>query len=84
MASFCLHWSWGWRSSSKCYAEAAIRFDTVVSLRSELQHLEASLDTMVIEPDEQRVVCCWRASFPCPRQFLHIDYVRIKELERTA
>ncbi len=36
------------------------------------------LDMVVIEPDEKRVSLTWRASFPCPRQFLQIEAVRVR------
>jgi len=35
------------------------------------------LDTVVIEPDEKRISLTWRASFPCPRQFLRIEAVEV-------
>jgi hypothetical protein len=50
-----------------------------VLLRGEETSHRPVLDTVVIEPDEQRVVVCWRATVPCPRQFLFIDRVRVRE-----
>ncbi|MFO0552218.1 MAG: DUF2169 domain-containing protein [Polyangiaceae bacterium] len=38
----------------------------------------AQLDTVVIEPDLERVLCTWRAVVPCPRSFLKIERVRVK------
>jgi hypothetical protein len=32
---------------------------------------------VVIEPDEKRVSLTWRASFPCPRQFMQIEAVLV-------
>ncbi len=40
----------------------------------------AALDTVVIEPDERRVMLTWRAMIPCGRAFLSIDWVRIREV----
>ena len=33
------------------------------------------LDTVVIEPDERRVLLTWRVTAPCPKTFLYIDTV---------
>jgi hypothetical protein len=41
--------------------------------------IPAALDTVLIEPDAQRVVLTWRATAPCPRSFLYIERVRIAE-----
>lgn len=38
------------------------------------------LDTLTIEPDAQRVLCTWKTTFACPRRFLYIDLIRIREL----
>ena len=40
-----------------------------------------ALDTVVIEPDEERLLLIWRAAIPCSREFLHIRNVFIKEAE---
>jgi hypothetical protein len=37
------------------------------------------LDTLHIEPDERRVVLSWRTTFRCPRAFLYIDEILIRE-----
>jgi hypothetical protein len=39
-----------------------------------------TMDTVIIEPDEMRILLVWRATVPCFRQFLYIDRVRIKEV----
>jgi hypothetical protein len=39
----------------------------------------AALDTVVIEPDERRVLMTWRARIPCGRAFLYIDRVHVRE-----
>jgi hypothetical protein len=43
--------------------------------------LRANLDTVVIEPDLDRVLCVWRAVHPCPRKLLQIERVTVKELQ---
>ncbi len=35
------------------------------------------LDTVLVEPDEERIVLTWRGSFRCPRQFLRIEAVGV-------
>lgn len=37
------------------------------------------LSTLLIEPDEARVIAIWRVTVPCPRRFLYIDRVRVRE-----
>lgn len=39
----------------------------------------ANLDTLVIEPDLERVLCVWRAVVPCPRRLLQIERVTVTE-----
>jgi hypothetical protein len=46
-----------------------------VWLRGKPSRHRPVLDTVVIEPDERRVSLTWRASFPCPRQFLQVEAV---------
>lgn len=38
----------------------------------------ATLDTVIIEPDEQRVQLVWRATIPAQRKFLSIDWLAVK------
>lgn len=37
------------------------------------------LETVLFEPDEGRLCCTWKATFPCPRRFLYIEQVRIRD-----
>lgn len=41
---------------------------------------DPALDTVVMEPDENRITLTWRARIPCPRKLLFIDRVKIKEV----
>jgi hypothetical protein len=54
-----------------------------LDIRSSIRGVEsghaAVLDTLVIEPDERRVLVTWRATVPCPRAFLFIEWVRVAE-----
>ena len=61
-----------------------LRFEIKTSVKAEVGTLEPSLDTVLIEPDEKSVVVSWKATLACPRKFLLIDYVRVRELERLA
>lgn len=38
----------------------------------------ATLDTVIIEPDENRVQLIWRATIPARRKFLSIDWLAVK------
>jgi len=40
---------------------------------------DAALDTVCIEPEENRVVLAWRATIPCPGEFLLIDVLKVEE-----
>jgi len=56
------------------------RLEVTVDIRGERSAPAAVLDTVLIEPDDGRVVCTWKATLPCPRRFLDIDRVRIREV----
>lgn len=55
-------------------------FEIAVWIKTKRQDHTPVLDTVVIEPDENRLLLTWRASVPCPREFLYIDAIRIKEI----
>ena len=61
-----------------------LRFEVRAEIRGEVQLLETSIDTLLIEPDEQRLSLTWKATLPCPRALLLVSYIRIRELERFA
>lgn len=42
--------------------------------------LSPRIDTLILEPDERRLTLTWRATFRCPRSFLYIDDVLIREV----
>ena len=48
-------------------------------LRGGREEAEARMDTVLIEPDEKRVLVTWRATIPVFRQFIYIDHVMIQE-----
>jgi len=56
------------------------RLEIGVWIRGELAIHRSVMDTLVIEPDEQRVLCTWKTTFACPRKFLYIDLIRIREV----
>jgi len=66
------------------FAVPGLRFELKASLQGQESFLDPTLDTMLIEPDLERVAISWKATLPCSRKFLLIDYVRIRELERFA
>jgi hypothetical protein len=61
-----------------------LRFEVKAEIKGEEHFLEAGLDTLLLEPDLARATLLWKATLPCPRTFLLIRTVRIRELERTA
>lgn len=50
-----------------------------LSIRRVVTDHVPALDTVLIEPDQRRVVLTWRLTVPCPRSFLYIDHVRVSE-----
>ncbi|MFO0615864.1 MAG: DUF2169 domain-containing protein [Polyangiaceae bacterium] len=54
--------------------------EAVVRTAGQDLSLRANLDTVVLEPDLDRVLCTWRALYPCPRKLLRIERVTVKEL----
>lgn len=54
-------------------------FEITAEIKGE--HVESGcvLDTVIIEPDENRMILTWRATIACPRKFLYIDHVRLRE-----
>ncbi len=54
-----------------------IAVELTVRRRAEV-HL-AALDTLLIEPQEARIVTLWRVTLPCPRAILYVKRVRLSE-----
>lgn len=54
--------------------------DVTVWLRGKTTTLRPVMDTFMIEPDDSRAVCVWKTTFPCPRQLLYVDLVRVREV----
>lgn len=55
------------------------RIHVELLLRGKRDSAEARLDTVIIEPDGNRVLITWRAVMPVFRQFIYIDHVIIQE-----
>jgi hypothetical protein len=53
--------------------------EIAVSIKRSITLHRPVLDTLVIEPDERRVTITYRLTFPCPRNYLPLDGVRIRE-----
>jgi hypothetical protein len=66
-------------SRELAFAVPKRNLEITIWLRGEPTVHRPVLDTLVVEPDEQRVLCTWKTTFPCPRQFLYIDLVRVRE-----
>lgn len=54
-------------------------FDITVWIKGQEKNHHPNLDTVIIEPDEHRVILVWRATVPCFREFLHVDRVQVTE-----
>lgn len=57
------------------FALPAAELRAAVVVRGKRSEHAPALDTVLIEPDERRVVLTWRATIPCPRALLHVDRV---------
>ena len=54
-------------------------FDITACIKGEMVESGCVLDTVIIEPELNRMILTWRATIPCPRKFLYIDHVRLRE-----
>lgn len=61
------------------FAIPSRRLELQALLKGETIALDPAVDTVLVEPERQRVVVSWRATFRCPRSFLHIEWVRVRE-----
>jgi hypothetical protein len=59
-----------------------LRLGVTAWIRGKESTRQPVLDTVVIEPDEKRVSLTWRACFPCPRQFAHVEAVLVRFEQR--
>ena len=55
------------------------RLTVTLSVKGDKQSARPVLDTVLIEPDERRVVLSWRVTLPCGGNILYVDWVRIEE-----
>jgi hypothetical protein len=57
------------------------RFDVLAVIKGRQVPAEPRLDTLWIDTDNRLVVLVWRAAIPCPRCFLGIEAVFVKEVK---
>jgi hypothetical protein len=55
------------------------RFKIAASIKGARTAVTPVLDTVLIEPDEKRVVLTWRATMPCAGNILYTEWVRVEE-----
>ncbi len=48
-----------------------------VKVAGSLEHPPVNLETVLLEPDENRVALTWRAALPCDRKVLKVEKVRV-------
>lgn len=53
------------------------RFAVTLHVRGRNNTYQPVMDTVLIEPDNERVQLTWRVAVPCARQFLHIDKITV-------
>lgn len=71
------------RSGLLCFQLPSWEMPVTASIKGKTTDYQPNLDTILIEPDDNNVYLTWRVSIPCPRNFLHVDYVRIGQ-RRTS
>ena len=52
--------------------------DVVISIRRDMATVKPILDTVIIEPDDERVVLSYRATVPCPKLLPHVEIVQVR------
>lgn len=57
------------------FALPARRVDVVFHLDSSVERRSANLDTVILRPDESRLVLVWRAALPCDKRLLKVREV---------
>ena len=58
----------------------AVRLEMRAAIAGAWKEYPPVLDTVILEPDERRVVLIWRALVPCARRLLFVDAVRVREV----
>jgi hypothetical protein len=48
-------------------------------IRGTVERHAAVLDTVLVDSDQERIVLTWRASIPCGRNFLRVQYAKVEE-----
>lgn len=64
-------------SGTLTFALPAYRFRVSASLKGRTADFIPVMDTVLIEPDDNRVILTWRLAIPCAKQFLYIDNVTV-------
>lgn len=59
------------------FAVPAAHLDVAVSLAGARENPPAHLETLLIEPDENRLCLTWRAALPCDRKVLKVQKVTV-------
>jgi len=54
-----------------------IRFSVEANVDNQSQYHTVQLDTVVIDPDENRVMLCWRGSFPCHWNLAKVLWIKL-------
>jgi hypothetical protein len=55
------------------------QFVASIAMNGEQKEYIPNIDTVVLEPDENRVMLVWRVAVQCFKQFLYIDRIEINE-----
>ena len=65
------------------FAIPAANLHVEVKVAGNVEHPPANLETVLLEPDENRVALTWRAALPCDRRVLKVEKVTVTR-QRTG
>jgi hypothetical protein len=60
------------------FAVPRVEFDVEARLAGQPRQIEMKMETLVVEPDENRLTLFWRGNLPCDKQALHMERVRFQ------
>jgi hypothetical protein len=55
----------------------AANLDVEVTIAGSIEHPRANLETLLIEPDDNRLSLTWRAALPCDRKVMQVEKVTV-------
>jgi hypothetical protein len=67
------------RAGDLAFTLPKLAFEIVLSIRRDIVTTAPVLDTVLIEPDDARLVLSYRVTVPCPRKLAHVEAISVKQ-----